>query len=131
MTEGALGNTHPALRRAWHAVARSCEVTDVPRVVRLLGDDWVVVRLPDGAGGTRLAAFVDRCPHRFAPLSAGFVDGKFLRCGYHGWCFDAAGSCRGIPSLGATEHLPPRGSRPPRADSPSGTAWCSSRRKRR
>jgi vanillate O-demethylase monooxygenase subunit len=103
-----LSNTDPALRRAWHPVARSNEVATVPRKTRLLGDDWVVVRLPDGAGGSTLAAFVDRCPHRLAPLSAGSVDGSFLRCGYHGWCFDAAGACREIPSLQSSEHVPPR-----------------------
>jgi phenylpropionate dioxygenase-like ring-hydroxylating dioxygenase large terminal subunit len=103
-----LSNTDPALRRAWHAVARSNEITTVPRTARLLGEDWVVVRLPDGAGGSTLAAFADRCPHRRAPLSAGSVDGSYLRCGYHGWCFDAAGACREIPSLGASEHVPPR-----------------------
>ena len=103
-----LSNTDPALRRAWHPVARSNEVTTVPRPTRLLGDDWVVVRLPDGSGGSTLAAFGDRCPHRLAPLSAGSVDGSYLRCGYHGWCFDATGACREIPALGPTEHLPPR-----------------------
>jgi phenylpropionate dioxygenase-like ring-hydroxylating dioxygenase large terminal subunit len=104
----SLSNTDPALRRAWHAVARSNEVTDTPRATTLLGDDWVLVRLPDGAGGSTLAAFADRCPHRRAPLSAGSVDGSLLRCGYHGWCFDATGACREIPALGSSEHVPPR-----------------------
>jgi phenylpropionate dioxygenase-like ring-hydroxylating dioxygenase large terminal subunit len=105
-----LSNTDPALRRAWHPVARSNEVTATPMTTRLLGDDWVLVRLPapTRAGGATLAAFADRCPHRFAPLSAGSVDGSVLRCGYHGWCFDASGACREIPSLGAAEHIPPR-----------------------
>jgi vanillate O-demethylase monooxygenase subunit len=97
-----LANTDPALRRAWHPVARSNEVTDSPFPTRLLGENWVLARLPE------LAAFVDRCPHRLAPLSAGSVDGTSLRCGYHGWCFDAGGSCTEIPSLGTNEHMPPR-----------------------
>jgi len=103
----SLTNTDPGLRRAWHPVARSTEVGGDPHVVRLLGEDWVLVRLPDGGGETNLAAFVDRCPHRLAPLSAGRVDGPALRCGYHGWCFDAAGTCTEIPALG-TEKVPPR-----------------------
>jgi len=103
-----LANTDPALRRAWHAVARSNEVTTTPHPTRLLGEDWVLVRLPDGAGGTTLAAFVDRCPHRLAPLSAGWVDGTTLRCGYHGWCYDATGACREIPSLNESERVPLR-----------------------
>lgn len=103
-----LANADPALRRAWHPVARSNEVTTTPRRTRLLGDDWVIVRLPEPSGSTTLAAFLDRCPHRFAPLSAGIVDGSSLRCGYHGWCFDATGACREIPALGDREHIPPR-----------------------
>jgi phenylpropionate dioxygenase-like ring-hydroxylating dioxygenase large terminal subunit len=52
----------------------------------------------DGAG--RPAALVDRCPHRNAPLSAGRVAGGLLACGYHGWRFDGAGTCREVPGLG-------------------------------
>ena len=103
-----LANTDFALRRAWHPIARSNEVTATPRTARLLGEEWVLVRLPDAGGRSTLAAFADRCPHRLAPLSAGTVDGSVLRCGYHGWCFDAAGACTEIPSLGAAEHMPPR-----------------------
>ncbi len=98
-----LSNVDPALRRAWHPVARAEEVGPGPLAVRLLGEDWVVVRLSTG-----LAAFPDRCPHRFAPLSAGRVEGQVLRCGYHGWCFDRSGACVEVPSL-------PSGPRPARA----------------
>jgi vanillate O-demethylase monooxygenase subunit len=103
-----LSNTDPALRRAWHPVARSSEISTSPRKSRLLGEDWVLVRLPDGTGDSTLAAFVDRCPHRLAPLSAGSVDGSFLRCGYHGWCFDAGGTCREIPSQEESDRVPSR-----------------------
>jgi phenylpropionate dioxygenase-like ring-hydroxylating dioxygenase large terminal subunit len=111
-----LTNTDPALARAWHPVARSSEVGADPVAVRLLGEDWVLVRLPSADGGTTLAAFVDRCPHRLAPLSAGWVDGTSLRCGYHGWCFAADGHCTEIPALGATDRFPPRA----RAAAPAG-----------
>jgi phenylpropionate dioxygenase-like ring-hydroxylating dioxygenase large terminal subunit len=94
-----LDNTTPALRRAWHVVATGDEVTTTPRQVWLLGTPWCLVRL-DG----RVAAYVDCCPHRRAPLSAGVVitgsDGSDeLRCGYHGWAFDEAGRCTGIPAV--------------------------------
>jgi phenylpropionate dioxygenase-like ring-hydroxylating dioxygenase large terminal subunit len=82
-------------------------VTSAPMPVRLLNEEWVLVRLPRG-DATALAAFSDRCPHRLAPLSAGWVDGETLRCGYHGWFFAADGTCTEIPSLGAGEHMPPR-----------------------
>jgi vanillate O-demethylase monooxygenase subunit len=108
-----LTNTHPALRRAWHPVARSDEVGDAPQRTTLLGQDWVLVRL-----GGELRAFVDRCPHRLAPLSAGWVDGDVLRCSYHGWCFDGSGACTQIPSMGESDHIPARA----RVDAPGGLA---------
>ena len=102
-----LSNTDPALRRAWHVVAQSAEIGVDPVAVRLLGEQWALVRLPD-ADGTRLVAFADRCPHRLAPLSAGRVVGDALQCGYHGWCFDADGACTDIPAIGGSGHIPPR-----------------------
>ena len=42
--------------------------------------------------------FLDRCPHRLAPLSEGRIDANGnLMCSYHGWEFDANGECRSIP----------------------------------
>ena len=98
-----LSNTHPALRRCWHPVARSGEVTDRPSKVRLLGESWVLYRVHG-----RPVAFLDRCPHRFAPLSLGERSGDDLRCAYHGWCFDDSGRCVEIPALGPGAALPPR-----------------------
>ncbi len=103
-----LANDDPALRAAWHPVARSAEVAHEPVHVRLLGDDWVLARIPQRDGTRQLAAFVDRCPHRFAPLSAGTIVDNGLQCAYHGWCFDAGGACTRIPALGEQEHVPPR-----------------------
>jgi phenylpropionate dioxygenase-like ring-hydroxylating dioxygenase large terminal subunit len=114
-------NTDPALRRAWHAVARRGDVGADPISVTLLGEQWALARLPDrtrGPDGTVLAAFLDRCPHRLAPLSAGWVDGDVLRCGYHGWCFASDGRCTEIPSMESAEHLPPRA----KATTPAGLA---------
>ncbi len=92
--------------------------------VKLLGEYWALVRLPDGdehrngGDGTRLAAFVDRCPHRLAPLTAGHVVGSALQCGYHGWCFDADGACTEIPSLLESDRTPAKA----RATVPAGLA---------
>jgi phenylpropionate dioxygenase-like ring-hydroxylating dioxygenase large terminal subunit len=102
---GPLGNTHPALRRAWHPVARSVEIGEDPVRVELLGQAYVVFRAADGA--PELLAFVDRCPHRLAPLSLGHREGDVLRCAYHGWCFDRSGRCVEIPALGTAAALPP------------------------
>jgi vanillate O-demethylase monooxygenase subunit len=96
-------NETPAMRRAWHAVAPVEEVGDGPHQVWLLGEPWALVRL---SGEVR--AFMDRCPHRLAPLSVGHhCDGE-LQCGYHGWTFAADGTCTSMPPIGASEHLPKR-----------------------
>lgn len=42
--------------------------------------------------------FVDRCPHRLAPLSQGRIaEDGLLECPYHGWAFSGDGSCDRIP----------------------------------
>jgi vanillate O-demethylase monooxygenase subunit len=97
-----LGNTDTALRPCWHPVARAVAIDEVPTKTWLLGEPIVLLRL---AGS--VVAFYDRCPHRFAPLSAGsVVDGR-LACAYHGWTFDASGRSVGIPSLGAEAKIAP------------------------
>jgi len=99
-----LFNTDVALRRAWHPLCRSGELTTTPRAFTLLGERYVAYRGP--GGGARV--FLDRCPHRFAPLSLGSCEGENLRCVYHGWVFDERGVCVEIPALGANAVLPPR-----------------------
>jgi vanillate O-demethylase monooxygenase subunit len=102
-----LTNMTAGLRRCWHVVATSDEVGDEPLGVMLLGEPWVLVRL-DGA----VRAFVDRCPHRLAPMSAGAVvagtGGDELRCGYHGWRFGADARCTAIPALATDDRVPAR-----------------------
>lgn len=112
-TEGRLDNVHPALRGAWHPVARSSELSADPLRVELLGEPYVLLRTDvteSSADGTArdVVAFVDRCPHRQAPLSLGQLEGDRLRCAYHGWCFDQDGRCVEIPALGAGASVPPR-----------------------
>ena len=44
-----------------------------------------------------MAALQDRCPHRFAPLSYGKLDGGVIECCYHGLCYDSSGACVSNP----------------------------------
>ena len=81
------------LRRFWYAIAPCDHVTNTPYPFRLLGEDIVLYR--DGAGTP--AALKDRCPHRTAKLSKGFVEGDNIVCGYHGWTYDRMGACVRIP----------------------------------
>ncbi|MBI5087709.1 MAG: aromatic ring-hydroxylating dioxygenase subunit alpha [Actinobacteria bacterium] len=101
-----LDNVHPALRSCWHPVCRTSEVPDGSVLaVRLLGEAWAVARL-DG----RLTAFADRCPHRMAPFSAGRICDGVLECAYHGYRFDASGTCVRIPAIGDDGRIPPAAS---------------------
>ncbi|GAA0581540.1 hypothetical protein GCM10010172_78160 [Paractinoplanes ferrugineus] len=93
----------------WLAIASDAEVSTRPLAVTAHGVPLVVLRPRAGA---EPVVFADRCPHRLVPLSAATVEGGRLRCAYHGWEFDAAGSCVALPSQ--------EGNPPPRADLPTG-----------
>ena len=93
----------PALRNAWYPVAQVTDVGDEPFAVRLLGNDLVVWRGPDGA----LIVAPDRCPHREAPLSIGTITNGELACAYHGWSFGTDGTCVSVPSSGPDAAIPP------------------------
>lgn len=117
-------NTTQALARAWHVVATSGEVTEVPVRAWLLGRPWCLVRL-DGA----VVAYEDRCPHRLAPLSCGHVvrsDGlQRLRCGYHGWSFAADGRCTDIPAVPTAPPERARAVSPWGVDERDGLVWLA------
>ncbi len=53
----------------------------------------------------RVSALLDRCPHRFAPLSAGNVTDGRVTCGYHGLVFDGSGACVHNPHGAITSAL--------------------------
>ena len=81
------------LRRYWHPVCASAELTDVPRRVRILGEDLVAFR--DGRGRPGLLFF--RCSHRNTSLEYGRVERDGLRCCYHGWLYDVEGNVLEMP----------------------------------
>lgn len=82
------------LRNAWYQAAWSEDVgTDEPLVRTILDEPILFFRKRDGT----VAAVFDRCPHRFAPLSAGKIDGDVMTCGYHGLGFGADGACVANP----------------------------------
>src|SRR5215210_8370937 len=95
----------PADGPQWFPVARTAEVGTTPVPVSAGGAAYVVVRLRPGG---EVSAFPARCPHRLVPLAAASVVDGTLRCGYHGWRFDAEGRCVQIPSLGEDGTPPPR-----------------------
>lgn len=107
----------------WVPVADSVDVTTVPLPVEVAGRAYVAVRLAEDAPAALVARL---CPHRLVPLSAATVDGGRLRCAYHGWEFDAAGTCVVLPSLGAGANIPPRAhlSAAPRSEERDGRLWA-------
>ena len=81
----------------WYPVAWSRELkAGKPLAVRFAGDPVVLVRPKEGA----VFALENRCAHRQVPLDAGVVSGCAIRCGYHGWTYDASGKCIDVPYLG-------------------------------
>jgi len=78
------------LRRYWMPIAGVSEFDSrATKPIRLMGEDLVLYRDLQGRFG-----LVDRrCAHRRADMVLGVVEDEGLRCQYHGWRFDAAGTC--------------------------------------
>jgi vanillate O-demethylase monooxygenase subunit len=89
------------LMNQWYAAALPGELTDKPLARTICGRPVVLFRTQSG----RAAALEDRCPHRYAPLSAGRCEGEIIACAYHGIQFGADGACAHIPHQSA---IPPR-----------------------
>jgi phenylpropionate dioxygenase-like ring-hydroxylating dioxygenase large terminal subunit len=83
------------LEHQWFIACTSEDLGRVPLKRTVQGVPLVLFRNDRGEPG----ALLDRCPHRNVPLSAGKVALGQLQCGYHGWTFDVAGQCTGVPGL--------------------------------
>ena len=81
------------LRRFWHPVALSSELLELPRAIRILGEELVLFRDKSG----RVGLVHKRCPHRRASLEFGTCDVNGIRCCYHGWHFDVDGTLLDAP----------------------------------
>jgi phenylpropionate dioxygenase-like ring-hydroxylating dioxygenase large terminal subunit len=75
------------LRRFWQPVALSSELTDLPKRLRILGEDLVLFR--DKSRRTGLLQLY--CSHRGTSLEFGLVSERGIRCCYHGWQYDVDG----------------------------------------
>ena len=81
------------MRRFWHPVCLSVELTDVPNAIRILCEDLVAFRDKSG----RVGVLHRRCSHRGASLEFGIIAQKGLRCCYHGWLYDVDGTILETP----------------------------------
>lgn len=79
----------------WYIACRAAVLGRAPLTTTILDLPLVLFRDAEG----RATALLDRCAHRNVPLSLGRVVGSELECPYHGWRFDSAGICRGVPAL--------------------------------
>jgi phenylpropionate dioxygenase-like ring-hydroxylating dioxygenase large terminal subunit len=106
--------TAAGYHQSWFPVALASEVTPGRPVGRdVLGTRVVIYRDAEGRAVVQGAY----CPHLGADLSVGEVIGGQIRCAYHHWRFDCAGTCVDIP---AGDRIPP-GARIPTY--PSAEAW--------
>ncbi len=90
------------LRTFWQPVACSQSLpAGTARPLRILTADFTLFRGDDGQPYLVAA----RCAHRCALLHTGWVEGRELRCMYHGWKYDGgSGRCTEMP---AERQLPP------------------------
>lgn len=89
------------LMNQWYAAALGRELLDQPLARVICGRPVVMFRTASGV----VVALDDRCPHRYAPLSAGQCAGETIACAYHGIEFDATGACARIPHQ---PNIPPK-----------------------
>ena len=71
------------LRRYWHPVALTSEVSTTPLQIRILGEDLVIFKTTEN----KIGLVHKNCPHRRASLVYGKCEKKGIRCCYHGWLF--------------------------------------------
>ena len=90
-------------RNYWYPIIESRRVRNGPVSVRILGEDIVLFPTKDG----KVAALVDRCPHRGVMLSRGrILFPGTLSCGYHGWTFNGQGECLAAIVEGPDSRVP-------------------------
>ena len=81
------------LRKFWYATMPVSYLTEGPKPFRLMNEDIVLFLDADG----NAAALRDRCCHRTAKLSKGWMDEGNIVCGYHGWTYDRTGKVVRVP----------------------------------
>ena len=82
------------MRNFWHPVCLSEELTDVPKAIRILGEDLVAFRdLSD-----RVGVLQRHCSHRGTSLAYGIIQPRGIRCCYHGWLYDIDGTILETPA---------------------------------
>ncbi|MBF2063845.1 MAG: Rieske 2Fe-2S domain-containing protein [Calothrix sp. C42_A2020_038] len=86
----------------WYPLTPLEDLDTRPTPVTILGIRLVIWK---PKSSDTYSCFLDKCPHRLAPLSEGRIDEKTgnLMCSYHGWQFDEQGTCTHIPQADNTD----------------------------
>ncbi len=97
------------MREYWIPALMSSEVArgGAPLRLMLLGEKLIAFRDSEG----RVGVMDHRCPHRCASLFLGRNEGNGLRCIYHGWKFDVAGTLHRYAERAAAAGLQAQGQR--------------------
>jgi phenylpropionate dioxygenase-like ring-hydroxylating dioxygenase large terminal subunit len=111
---------HPLFRRFWYAACFADVVGNQPVARRILGVDLVLWRPYEGAS---VSVALDRCAHRDAPLSRGWIADCHLVCPYHGWEWDANGRTQRIPQFPDSPHPTKSGLTMVRVQERYGMVW--------
>ena len=79
------------VRNTWYVAMFASELDEGKLVHRTIMNHPIVFYRKEDGG---IAAIIDRCPHRFVPLSMGtLLAGDKVQCIYHGLQFGADGKC--------------------------------------
>ena len=93
LPRGRTRTAMPFLKNTWYVAANANELEAEMVSRKICGEQIVMFRQSDG----KIGAMLDRCPHRFVPLSMGKRVGDTIACGYHGLRFDGTGTCVEAP----------------------------------
>ena len=85
------------MRQYWLPAALSSELASDGTPVRLMLLGERLIGFRDSAG--KVGVMDHRCPHRGASLFLGRNEQGGIRCIYHGWKFDVAGTCLDMPNV--------------------------------
>lgn len=107
------------LRNFWYATVPTEQLADGPKPFRMLGQDIVLFLDKDNAQ----AALEDRCCHRTAKLSKGWIKDGNIVCGYHGWEYDGAGKLVNVPQFPFEQPVPDARAKSFKATTRYGYVW--------
>ncbi len=85
------------LRRFWHPVLMTSDLGELPKAIKILGEELVLFRYGDRSNDS-IALVHKFCPHRRASLEYGKCEDRGIRCCYHGWLFAPDGEILETPA---------------------------------